>query len=171
MFQNFLQAGKIVGTHGVRGEIRVQPWCDSPSFLTQFKKIYTDKDGLAFLNIKQSRAHKNICLLKVDGIDTIDQAEALRGKVLYIDRNDCKLPKGSYFIEDIIGCTVLDSETNEEYGKISDVSQTGANDIWHISRNNKEYLIPNVPTFVSRVDINEGVVYITPLEGTFDDEN
>ncbi len=170
MPQKYLQAGKVVGTHGIRGEMRVEVWCDSPEFLAKFKKLYTDKDGNGSLTVK-SRAHGNICLVKADGIDTIEMAEKLRGKVIYIDRDDCRLPKGSYFISDIIGCVAVHPETGEGYGKVVDVSQTGANDVWHIKRNESEYLIPNVPDFVKKVDIDEGKVYITPLKGTFDDED
>lgn len=170
MPQKFLQVGKIVGTHGVRGEMRVQPWCDSPEFLAGFKKLYTDKNGEGVLCVK-SRAHGNICLIKADTVNSIEEAERLRGKVLYIGRSDCKLPEGSYFIEDIIGCTAVDFDTAAEYGSVVDVSQTGANDVWHIKYNGNEYLIPNVPEFVKRVDIDEGKVYITPLKGTFDDED
>ncbi|MBO5747326.1 MAG: 16S rRNA processing protein RimM [Clostridia bacterium] len=170
MPKKYLQAGKIVGTHGVRGEMRVQPWCDGPEFLSGFKKLYTDKDGGCKLTVKV-RAHGNICLVKADSIDSIEDAEKLRGTVLYIDRADCKLPEGSYFIEDIIGCKAVDDNTKEELGFVSDVSSTGANDVWHIKRNGNEYLIPNVPVFVKSVDIEAGIVYITPLEGTFDDED
>jgi 16S rRNA processing protein RimM len=170
MPEKFLKVGQIVGTHGVRGEMRVQPWCDSPQFLAGFKKLYTNKDLDNKLKVK-SRAHGNICLVKAEGVDSIESAEMLRGTVLYIDRSDCKLPEGSYFIEDIIGCKAVDYNTNEELGTICDVSQTGANDVWHIKRDGKEYLIPNVPVFVKKVDIEGEVVYLTPLEGTFDDED
>lgn len=170
MPRKFLQAGKVVGTHGIRGEIRVQPWCDSAVFLAKFKVFYTDKDGNEALRVK-SRAHGNICLVKIDGVDTVEAAERLRGKVLYINRDDCKLPDGRYFIDDIIGCVAVDFDTFEEYGKIVDVSQTGANDVWHIKRGKDEFLIPNVPEFIKRVDIDESRVYIKPIKGIFDDEN
>ncbi len=170
MPKKYLESGKIVGTHGVKGEMRVQPWCDSAEFLAKFKKLYLDKDGEAFLSVK-SRAHGNMCLVKADGVDTIEAAEKLRNKVVFIDRADCKLPKGSYFITDIVGCAVFDAETDEEYGVISEVSETGANDVWHIKKGENEYYIPNVPEFVKKVDIEAGKVYITPLKGTFCDED
>lgn len=166
----FLQAGKIVGTHGIRGEMRVQPWCDSSEFLAGFKRLFLDENDERELKVK-SRPHGNICLVKAAGIDSIEAAEALRGKTVYIDRADCSLPEGSYFISDIIGCECIDAETSEEYGKITDVSKTGANDIWHVSYNGRECFIPNVSEFVKKVDIENGKVYITPLKGTFDDED
>ena len=171
MPSKFLESGRIVGTHGVRGEVRVDPWCDEPKFLTRFKKLYLDKFGDAVLNVKTSRVHGNICLFKIDGVDSIEDAEKLRGRVIYIDRDDCKLPKGSYFVTDIIGCRVLNADCDEQLGVITDVSQTGANDVWHIKYNDKEYLIPNVPEIVKKVDIAEQTVFITPLKGTFDDED
>lgn len=166
----FLQAGKIVGTHGIRGEMRVQPWCDSSEFLAGFKRLFLDENGEREFKVK-SRPHGNLCLVKAEGIDSIEAAEALRGKTVYIDRADCSLPEGSYFISDIIGCECIDAETSEEYGRITDVSETGANDIWHVLYNGRECFIPNVPEFVKKVDIENGKVYITPLKGTFDDED
>lgn len=171
MPKGYIETGKIVGTHGVRGEMRVQPWCDTPQVLTGFKKLYLDKDGTDCLKIKTSRVHGNVCLVKADGIDTIEQAEAYRGRVLYIDRNDMKLEKGQYLIDDIIGCSVVDAETQTVYGTVSDVSQTGANDVWHITKDGKEYLMPNIPQFVKNVDIDSAVISVTPIKGVFDDED
>ncbi len=170
MLLKFLEAGKIVGTHGVRGEIKVQPWCDTAEFLAKFKKLYFDNNGCEYITVK-SRVHGNMCLVKADGVDSIESAEKLRGRVVYIDRADCNLPKGSYFISDIIGCNVFDADTNEEYGVVVDVLETGANDVWQIKRGDNEYYIPNVPTFVKQVDIENKKVCITPLKGTFSDED
>ena len=171
MPKKYIETGKIVGTHGVRGEMRVQPWCDGPEFITGFQKLYLDKNGNEALKIRHSRTHGNICLISADGIDTVESAEALRGRTLYIDREDCKLAEGQYFIDDIIGCRVIDGETGKEYGVISDVSKTGANDVWHIAHGGKEYLIPNIPQFVKKVDVENGLVIITPVKGIFDDED
>lgn len=170
MKERYIETGKIVGTHGIRGEVRVQPWCDSPEFLTPFKTLYTDKNGTA-LKISSSRAHKNIVLMKIKGVDTIEAAETLRGKVLYLDRKDAALPEGVFFQCDLFGCEVFDADTDEKLGIITDVSQTGANDVWHIEREGKEYLIPSIPDVVINVDIDNCKVVIRPLKGIFDDEN
>ena len=170
MKEKYIETGKIVGTHGIRGEVRVQPWCDSPDFLVAFKTLYLDKNGTA-LKIKASRVHKNIVLMKLEGVDTIEQAEAFRNKVLFLDREDAALPEGVFFQCDLLGCEVYDVDTNERLGEICEVSQTGANDVWHIKRENKEYLIPSIPDVVINVDIDEGKVLIRPLKGIFDDEN
>ena len=81
MKKQYLDSGKIVGTHGIKGEVRIDPWCDSPEFLCAFKKLYLDNKGEAFIEVK-SRPHKNITLAKIKGVDTIEQAEKLRGKIV-----------------------------------------------------------------------------------------
>ena len=87
MKKRFLDSGKIVGTHGIKGELRIDPWCDSPEFLCCFKKLYLDEQGRESIKVK-SRPHKNIVLCKVDGIDTIEQADKMRGKTIYRPRGD-----------------------------------------------------------------------------------
>lgn len=171
MPKSYIETGKIVGTHGVRGEIRVQPWTDTPKVFTAFKKLYLDEKGVHCLNIKASRVHGNVCLVKADGVETVSKAEALRGKVLYINRCDITLEDGQYLIDDIIGCTVIDADKDTVYGTVSEVSQTGANDVWHVKKDGREYLMPNIPQFVKSVDIEKATVYVTPIKGVFDDED
>lgn len=171
MTKKYIETGKIVGSHGIRGEMKIQPWCDGPQFIVGFKKLYLDKDGQNVLKVKNARVHGNICLVLAEGIDTVEAAELYRGKTVYIDRADCCLEKGRYFIDDILGCRVIDADTKQIYGTVSDVSPTGANDVWHINNNGKEYLIPNIPQFVRNVDIEEGIIEITPIKGIFDDED
>ena len=159
MKQKYLECGKITGTHGIRGEVRVHPWCDSPEFLTKFKTLYTDKSGTS---IKVSaRSHKNMVIMKIDGVDTIELAERLRNTVIYIDRDDASLSDDEVFIQDIIGIEVYDADTNILLGKISDVSQTGANDVWHIEKDGKEYLIPAIDEVVISVDVDKKRIGLT----------
>lgn len=171
MLKKYLEAGKIVGTHGIKGEIRLQPWCDSGDFLKQFKKLYTDDKGLTSLGVTAVRPHGNIVIMALKGIDSIEKAEALRGKVIYIDRADAKLEKGRYFIDDLIGCAVFDADTNELLGTLTDVSPTGANDVWHITRNDTEYLVPAIDEVLVEVDVENEKVVIRPLKGIFDYED
>lgn len=125
MKKRYLEVGKIVGTHGVKGMTRVQVWADSPDFLKQFKYLYTDSDGNNKLNVLKVQPHGNISLVAFKGVESIEHAESFRNTVLYIDRKDVKLPEGRYFITDLIGITVTDAESGAVLGEISDVSQTG----------------------------------------------
>ena len=169
MKKQFLEAGKVVGTHGLRGEIRVECWCDSPDFLAGFNTLYFD-EGKTALKVK-SRPHKNIVLSKLDGVDTVEDAEKLRGRVLYINRDDVELPEGTNFIQDLIGCRVLDADDNSvEYGVIADVFATGANDVYTVRNGEKEYLVPVVDSIVTLKNTDEGYVLVRPIKGLFDDE-
>lgn len=170
MIKDYLELGQIVGTHGVRGEIRVNPWCDSPDFAKGFKTVFFDSCGSVSVKVVSCRPHGNIVLMKLDGVDSIEKAEKLRNKVLYISRDDAKLPDGTWFIEELLGCSVYDADTDKYYGKISDISETGANDVWHITDDSgKEYLIPSIKEVVIDVNIQENLVRIRPLKGIFDD--
>ena len=173
MIKEYLELGEIVGTHGIRGELRVNPWCDSPEFAAKFKTLYFDSNGGCAVQVKSARPHGNIVLLAIKDVDTVEKAQKLRGKILYMKRSDAKLPKGSYFIAELIGCTVYDADEPEKvYGTLSDVSATGANDVWHIKDvNGKEYLIPAIPDVCVETDVAENRVVIRPLKGIFDDED
>ncbi len=169
--KKFLETGKIVGTHGIKGMVRVQPWCDSGEFLKQFKKVYTDKNGENSLNVTAVQPHGNIVLMAFKGVTTIEQAENLRNKVIFIDRKDVSLPEGRYFIDDLLGCSVFDADTNNLLGKITDISPTGANDVWHITKDGEEYLVPAIAEVLVKVDIENEKITIRPLKGIFDNEN
>ncbi|MBQ9413861.1 MAG: 16S rRNA processing protein RimM [Clostridia bacterium] len=164
----YLEAGEIVGTHGIRGEVRVQPWCDSAEQLCRIKTFYWDKDGRQSVKA-QARPHKNIALVALDGVTTVEAAEALRGRMLYAHRDDFRLPKGRYFVCDLLGLAVVDADTGVTYGTLCDVSQTGANPVYHVKTDKGEVLLPAVPSIVKTVDIDGGEIRITPIKGLFDD--
>lgn len=168
MKKEFLEAGKIVGTHGVRGMVRIDPWADDCDFLKQFKTLYI-KGGNEALNILSLSAHGRIAIAKIKGIETIEEAETLRNETLYIKRDDAKLPVGRYFVDELIACEVFDADTGENLGVITDVSKTGANDVWHIKRDGAEYLVPAIESVIVSVDLESEKAAIRPLRGIFDD--
>ena len=168
MKKEFLEIGKFVGTHGVRGMVRIQPWSDDGEFLTQFKKFYLE-NGKTKIEMSKITPHGNVVIAQVKGIDSIEEAEKLRNQVLYIKRDDAHLPEGRYFVSEIIGSSVYDADTNALLGTLSDVSPTGANDVWHIKSGDKEYLLPAIPDVIVDVDINNDKVIVRPLKGIFDD--
>lgn len=169
MKKQFLECGKIVTTHGVRGEVRVQPWCDAPEFLLEFDTLYLEK-GQQAVTVQRARVHKNVVILQLEGIGTVEEAVKLRGKVVYVNRSDVPMEEGEYFVQDLIGCTVLDVDTGADYGKIYDVRATGANDVYYLrDASGVERLVPVIPDVVLERDIDGGIVRIRPLEGLFDD--
>lgn len=170
MKKDFLEIGKIVGTHGVRGMIRIQPWSDNGDFLTKFKNFYLE-NGKTKIEMDKITPHGNVVISAIKGVNTIEDAEKLRNQILYIKRSDARLPEGRYFVSEIIGSKVIDAETDEQIGTLTDVSQTGANDVWHIKKGEKEYLVPAIPDVVIDVDIDNDVVKIKLLKGIFDDED
>lgn len=165
----FLECGQIVAPHGVRGEVRLQPWCDEPAFLLDLKTLYRDH-GRDNVTVEQARLHKNVVILKLQGVEAVEEAERLRGVVLYVRREDVPLDEGECFVQDLLGCDVLDADTDRNYGKIVDVRPTGANDVYYLrDENGKERLVPVIPDVVLEKNLEKGVVRIRPLEGLFDD--
>lgn len=171
MKKQYLEAGKIVGTHGLRGEVRIDPWCDDPEFLARFKRLFY-KDGTE-LTIKSAKTHKNVTIVRFGGIDTVEQAELLKGKIVYINRDDVRLPKGVNFVQDIIGLQAVDADDGTVYGEVTDVFQTGANDVYQVTKDGRDYFVPKIPDVISEIDIDGGVVKINTkiLGGIFDDED
>lgn len=173
MLKSYLEVGQIVSTQGIKGQMRVQPWSDAPTFLEQFSVFYLDNQGKEVLAVESAKAHGNMVLLKVKGIDNIDDTSPLLKRTLYIHRDDANLDEGSYFIQDLMDCKVLDIDDKDKvYGKITDILQTGANDIWEITNaQGKAFLLPVLPHVVLETNVEEGYCYIRPLKGIFDDEN
>ncbi len=168
--KKYLETGKIVAVQGLKGEVRVEPWCDSPEFLCEFDTLYFDK-GRTPLEIERARRQKNIVIMKIKGVDAVEQAQLLRNKILYMDRDDVELEEGSYFVQDLIGLTVIDIDSGVQYGKICEVSFTGANDVYHIKdKDGTVRLIPAIPDVVISTDITEGIMKIHALEGLFDED-
>ena len=169
--KKYIETGKIVGTHGIKGMVRVQPWSDSGEFLSEFKYFYLDDKGEKQLEVKSAKPHGNVVLMALKSVNTIEDAERLRGSVIYIDRKDVHLPEGRYFISDLLGCSVSDADSGELLGEITDVSATGANDVWHITLDGKEYLVPAIEQVIVSVDVENGKIVIRPIKGIFDNED
>lgn len=169
MIKKYLECGKIVSTHGIRGELKVQPWCDGPEFLCGFDCIYLGEAREA-IRVESARTIKNMVLLKLAGIDTIDAAVTLRGKIVYIDREDAPPnAEGEFFIQDLMGLEVRDADSAKVYGKLSDVFATGANDVYEITTDSgKKLYCPVIKQVIVKTDLEGGVIEIRPLEGLFD---
>ena len=151
----------MVNTHGIHGELRVEPWCDSPEFLQQFKTLYRGEDALA---VERSRPHKHFLLVKLAGIDTVEAAQRLKGTVLHIDRAEAVLPEGRFFVQDLIGLRVADEQGNP-VGELTDVISLPAHDVYVVQGADGEHMIPVRPEFVLSVDAEAGCVTVRLIEG------
>lgn len=167
--KKMLESGKIVNVHGLKGEIKVIPWCDSADFLCEFDVLYIGSEKQPF-DVEAARVHKNMALIKLKNIDTVETATSLRNKIIYIDRDDVELDEDTYFIQDLIGITVKDADSGEVYGKIKDVLQTGANDVYEVKGDERTYLVPSIEQVVIETDIENSLMLIRPLEGLFDED-
>lgn len=165
MKKEYLEAGKIVNVHGIKGEVKIMPYTDVPELLCEFDRLFLDKQEIF---IERSRTAKNMVIAKLEGVDSPEHAEKLRNKILYMHRDDLELDDDTYFIQDLIGIEVRDADTDVVYGKISDVMQTGANDVYVIRGNGKEYLVPAIADVVISTDIDNNSMTIRPLEGLFE---
>lgn len=158
--KKYLEAGKIVNTHGIKGEVKIQPWADSAEFLMQIKTFYIDEKPLKLIS---GRVHKEFLIAQLEGVSDVNEAMVLKNKTVFINRSDVKLPKGSFFIQDIIGATVFD-ESGNEIGKLADVLEMPASNVYVVS-GDREILIPAIPEFVLKTDVNTGSVVVRLIDG------
>lgn len=158
--RKFLEAGKIVNTHGIKGEVRIQPWVDSPEFLAEFRRLYIDEKPYKLLS---GRTHKSFLITRFEGIDDINQAMALKNKTVFFDRDDAKLPEGHFFIDDIMGASVRD-EDGAELGKLADVIEAPSANVY-VVKGEREILIPAVPQFILKTDVTAGIITVRLIDG------
>ena len=157
----FIEAGRIVNTHGVQGEVKIEVWLDSPQFFKRFRHVYT-ADGTEWA-VVSARAHKGFVIAKLAGVEDVNAAMALKNKTLSIRREDARLPKGSFFLQDILGARVLD-EQGREIGTLVEILERPASNIY-VVRGEEEHLIPAVPAFILHTDPENGIVTVRLIEG------
>lgn len=170
MNTDLLEVGKIINTHGLRGEVKVASWTDYPEVFEDLKVVWLkkgeEKTQLAISGIKYQ---KNNLIIKFRELQDINQAEPLKNRILYAERSALgELPEGAYYIADLIGMSVK-KESGELVGKIKDVMQTGANDIYVVGREGaKDLLVPVIESVVLNVDIENREVTVRLMEGLED---
>ena len=164
----YLECGKIINTHGVRGGLKLESWCDTPNDLASLKKVFLQNGAeYKLYKVKKASVFKQFVLFELDGINDIDAAMTLRGKVVYADRNDISIDEDAFFIADIIGLDVIDLESGEKIGTLSDVLNLGASDLYEIDTKNGKKLIPAVPEFIKEIDLEKGI-FVSLIEGMLD---
>ena len=159
----FLEAGQIVTTHGVRGEMKVLPWADSPDFLLDFDRVRIE--GREY-QVESCRVQKSCNLLKLQGIDTMEAAQAMHGKNLEIYREDAD--PDIIFAAELIGMDVY--QDDDQIGKLVDVLDYPGNKVY-VVKGEKEYMIPAVKTFVLSTDMENNRMQVRLIEGMATNEN
>ena len=170
----FLQIGKIVNTHGVRGELKVIPLTDDPKRFDKLKWAYISQDlseNMEKYNVEKVKYHKNFVYLKFKEITSLNDGEKFKNSYIIIDKKDAiPLPEGSFFICDLVGIDVFE-ESGQALGKLKEVLKTGSNDVYIVKdQNGNEILIPALKTVVKDVSVENKKMVVNLPEGLVDDE-
>ena len=165
----YLECGKVCAAHGVRGVLKVEPWCDTPKVLAMQKRIFlANGDGefkeAAVLTVSVSAGY---VLMSIEGVEGRDAAIAMRGTVLYLHRDDIPVPKGEMLLSDMIGLDVIDANTGVKYGVITDITEVPRGLMYTVKTEKGEVLYPSAPALVAGVDAERGLL-VTPISGFFD---
>ena len=156
----FIETGRVTAPHGIRGDVKVEPWADSPEFLLGFDVFYVDGNPLP---VKSARVHGKFVLVSFEGVDTVEKADALRNKTVYIDRADADLPEGKYFVSDLMGMEAVD-EKGEKLGTVTDILDLPSGSVAEI-KGAREILVPVRPEFVVSADLDNNTLTLRLIEG------
>lgn len=163
----FLKIGQIVNVHGIKGEVKVYPYTDDIKNLSKKKYVYLNEDFDSKLYIESARIQKNMLLIKFKKINTIEEAENLRNKYIYVSKDELeKLNGDNYYIDDLISMNVVDINNNKLLGKITYVFNTGANDVYEVLlENGKSIYLPAIKQVIKKVDIENNSMYVELMKG------
>ena len=156
----YLECGEIVNTHGIKGEVKISPWCDSPAFLAGIGRYFVNGKEYKVLS---TRVQGEMLYARLEGINDINAAMILKGKKLFIKRADAPLEDGSYFLSDALGAEVIDEKLGR-IGTLEDFLELPGGLVF-VVRGDKEHLIPDVPEFVRKVDVDAGIITVAMIDG------
>lgn len=158
--REFLAIGQIINVHGVKGELKVYPLTDDVKRFRKLKSVYIDEIER---KISWCKLQPKIVVLKLEGLDSPEEASKLRNKYIEIKReNAVKLEEGSYFVADIIGSTVID-ENNTELGKVFDVIFTGSNEVYWVKGGKEDLMVPALKSVIVNMDLENKLIKIKPV--------
>ena len=141
--------------------MKLQPWADSPDFLTSFEHFYIDG---APVKVLSARVHKGCVIATLEGVEDIDAAIKMKNKIIKVKKDDVRLEEGRFFVADLIGLRAINAETKENLGTLTDVLPLPANNVYVI-KGDREILVPAVPEYIIETNIDEGYVKIKLIEG------
>ena len=169
MRPEFITVGAVVNAHGIRGEVKVNPAGFDPAFIASFRTLYI---GGRETKVTAARVHKSTVLLTLPGVDTMDDALALKGRTVAIRRTDARLPKGQFFDEELEGCAVVDDATGQEIGRLDKVLSYPAHKVYQVRGGAHEYLIPAVRNvFIAAVNADDEIIRVHMMKGLATDED
>ena len=160
MANQLLECGKIVNTHGIRGEVKIQPWADSPEVLCALPALYIDGAPVA---LRSARVHKGNVIALLEGVSGVDQAMLLKNKVVWLNRDDLRLPEGTFFLADLMGLRVVDEE-GQELGILDEVLSPSRQQVY-VVKGDRELMIPAVPQFILETNVAGGYIKVRLIEG------
>lgn len=165
----FLAIGRVIKPHGVQGEVRVELMTDVPERFKWLESVYVGERNPRRVVVESVRFHQEFVLLKLAGYPTRTEAEALRDELLQVPEEEAiPLEEGEYFLHQLLGLEVL-TEGGQSLGRLTDVLETGANNVFVVSGADGEHLIPDIPDVVQEVDVDGGSIIIRPLPGLLGD--
>lgn len=166
-----LLIGKIIGTRGLKGEVKIYPYTNFPEDFERIKKVYPDANPEQYLLLQKQKMQKNLILAFFEGIDSIEKAEQIKNVELYLDEEEALrfLSDDSYFYKDIIGIEVK-SVDGTPLGRVTGVNTSSKQNLILVEKDGKEWLLPNVPHFVKEVDIERGLILVELIEGMIDED-
>ena len=167
MKKEYIECGKILAPHGVKGLVKIESWCDSPKVLASRKRVYIQKNGeyVEFPVVSASSAGGTV-IMNI-GIDSRESAQAMKGTVLYLKREDIPIPRGAVLISDMIDLPVIDVDTGKVYGILSEVTDVPQGKLYGIKTDTGMVYLPERPEFVKKIDVEAGV-FVKPIPGFFD---
>ena len=166
--KQYIECGKIVNTHGCRGALKAESWCNSEKDLASLARVFIlESSAYREYKVKKASVFKQFVIFELDGISDMDLAMMQKGKTLYAAREDFDLEEGEFFLADLIGLDVIDVDNGTVYGKISEIINRGASDIYVVRTDNGERMIPAVNEFVKKIDVEKGL-FVRPIEGMLD---
>lgn len=168
MKSKYLECGKIINTHGFRGTVKLESWCDAPEVLAALRTLFLSENGTHRpVRVLHASVFRQFVLMDLEGVDTEEAANRLRNTVVYAERSEIPLEEGDVFIADLVNLPVKHADTGELLGVVTDVDTRSVRALYRIRTENGEFLVPAVDEFVVRIDV-EDAVYIRPIPGLLD---
>ena len=170
MKKEYLECGKICNAHGVRGLVKVEPWCDSPSVLAKQKRVFFEKRDGSYeeRSILSASVMGALVLLNISGIESREDAVALKNKVLFLHRADIPVKRGAMLIADMIGLPVVHAESGVRLGTLKSVDDAARGMIYTVATEKGDVLLPAVDEFIKEIDPERGIS-VLPIPGFFDE--